>query len=115
MRIVEAALARIREVERPSSPKTRSLRPRNGPSFAPSATTVRSPVRGSNDSSPRWCVRRLNAALNQVTVMPEVVEQFRVNGAVAVQGTPEQAAERSPGDIKRFREIVVKAKIPQVD
>jgi tripartite-type tricarboxylate transporter receptor subunit TctC len=66
-------------------------------------------------ATPPEVVRRLNAALNQVTSMPEVVEQFRINGAVAVQSTPEQAAERYLGDIGRYRDIVVRAKIPLVD
>jgi len=65
--------------------------------------------------TPPDVVRELNAALNQVTAMPEVIEQFRQNGAVAVQSTPEQATARYLGDIAKYREIVVKAKIPPVD
>ena len=60
-------------------------------------------------------VRKLNAALNGVVTMPEVVAQFRANGAAAVQSTPEEANRRYAGDIARFRDIVVKAKIPPVD
>ena len=66
-------------------------------------------------STPPEVVRKLNAALNQVTAAPEVVEQFRQNGAVAVQSTPEQATARYLGDIAKYRDIVVKAKIPPVD
>ena len=65
--------------------------------------------------TPSDIVRKLNAALNQVTAMPEVVEQFRQNSAVAVQSTPEQATARYLGDIAKYRDIVVKAKIPPVD
>ena len=66
-------------------------------------------------ATPADVVRRLNAALNQVTALPETIDQFRQNGAVAVQSTPEQATARYLGDIARFRDVVVKAKIPQVD
>jgi len=65
--------------------------------------------------TPADVVRKLNAALNQVTAMPDVLDQFRVNGAAVVHGTAEQAAERYLGDIARYREIVMKAKIPAVD
>ena len=60
-------------------------------------------------------VRKLNAALNTVTAMPDVVAQFRTNGAVAVQSTPEEALRRYQGDVAKFRDIVQRAKIPPVD
>jgi tripartite-type tricarboxylate transporter receptor subunit TctC len=65
--------------------------------------------------TPPDIVRKLNAALDQVTALPEVVEQFRQNSAVAVQSTPEQATARYLGDIAKYRDIVIKAKIPPVD
>ena len=65
--------------------------------------------------TPADVVRKLNAALNAVSAMPEVVAQFRQNGATAVQGTPDDAARRYEADIARVRDIVVKAKIPPVD
>jgi tripartite-type tricarboxylate transporter receptor subunit TctC len=66
-------------------------------------------------ATPADVVSKLNAALNAVTAMPEVVDQFRQNGASAVQSTPEAAAQRYLGDIARYRDIVVRAKIPPVD
>jgi tripartite-type tricarboxylate transporter receptor subunit TctC len=66
-------------------------------------------------ATPAQVVRKLNAALNAVTAMPEVVAQFRANGASAVQSTPEAATQRYLGDIARYRDIVVRAKIPPVD
>jgi tripartite-type tricarboxylate transporter receptor subunit TctC len=60
-------------------------------------------------------VRKLNAALNTVTATPDVVAQFRTNGAVAVQSTPEEALRRYQGDVAKFRDIVQRAKIPPVD
>lgn len=65
--------------------------------------------------TPPDVLRKLNAALNQVTAMPEVVEQFRQNSAVAVQSTPEQAMARYVGDITKYRDIVQRAKITPVD
>jgi tripartite-type tricarboxylate transporter receptor subunit TctC len=65
--------------------------------------------------TPPDVVRKLNAALNTVTAMPDVVAQFRSNGAVAVQSTPEEALRRYQGDITKYRDIVQRAKIPPVD
>ena len=65
--------------------------------------------------TPADVVRKLNAALDRVTAMPEVAEQFRQNGAVAVQSTPEQATARYLGDIAKYRDVVTKANIPPVD
>ncbi len=65
--------------------------------------------------TPPEIVRRLSTAFNAVTAMPEVVAQFRQNGATAVQRTPEESARRYDGDIARYREIVEKAKIPPAD
>ena len=66
-------------------------------------------------ATPPDVVRKLNAALNAVTAMPDVVTQFRNNGASAVQSTPEAAAQRYLGDIARYRDIVERARIPPVD
>ena len=59
--------------------------------------------------------RRLNAALNAVAAMPDVVAQFRTNGATAVQSTLEGAAQRYLGDIAKYKAIVDSAHIPPVD
>jgi len=58
---------------------------------------------------------KLNAAFNAITAMPEVIAQFRVQGATATQSTPEDAVRKYQGDIARYRDIVVKAKIPPAD
>jgi len=64
---------------------------------------------------PRDIVAKLNATLNAITVVPEVVEQFAKAGATAVQRSPEDAARQYDGDIARYRETVVQAKIPPAD
>jgi tripartite-type tricarboxylate transporter receptor subunit TctC len=79
--------------------------------FAATSDAVRKP----RSKKTRSIVRKLNAALNTVTAMPDVVAQFRTNGAVAVQSTPEEALRRYQGDIAKFRDIVQRAKIPPVD
>lgn len=66
-------------------------------------------------ATPRDIVAKLNAALNAITSTPEVIAQFRQQGATATQSTPEDAARKYDGDIARYRDIVVKAKIPPVD
>jgi len=66
-------------------------------------------------ATPREIVAKLNAALNAITATPEVIAQFRQQGATAVQSTPEDAARQYDGDIARYRDTVVKAKIPPAD
>ncbi len=66
-------------------------------------------------ATPRDVVAKLNAALNAITSTPEVIAQFRQQGATAVQSAPDDAARKYDGDIARYRDIVVKAKIPPAD
>jgi len=66
-------------------------------------------------ATPADIVARLNAALNVITANPEVVAQFRQQGATAVQSTPQEAARKYQGDIARYKDIVVKAQIPPAD
>ena len=65
--------------------------------------------------TPPDVVRRLNAAFNAVSAMPDVVERFRALGATATQKTPEDASRQYLGDIARIKDIVQKAGIPQAD
>lgn len=65
--------------------------------------------------TPPDAIRKLNAAFNTVAAMPEVVERFRSLGATATQKTPEEASRQYLGDIARLKDIVQKAKIPQID
>jgi len=65
--------------------------------------------------TPPAVVAKLAAALNTITAAPEVVAQFRQQGAIAVQSTPEDAARRYQGDIARYKDTVVRAKIPPAD
>jgi len=66
-------------------------------------------------ATPADIVARLNAALNVITANPDVVAQFRQQGATAVQSTPQEAARKYQGDIARYKDIVVKAQIPPAD
>lgn len=65
--------------------------------------------------TPPDVIRKLNAAFNTVSVMPEVVKRFRSLGATATQKTPEEASRQYLGDIARLKDVVQKAKIPQLD
>jgi tripartite-type tricarboxylate transporter receptor subunit TctC len=60
-------------------------------------------------------VAKLAGALNAITATPEVVAQFRQQGAIAVQSTPDDAARKYHGDIARYKDIVARAKIPPAD
>jgi len=65
--------------------------------------------------TPADIVRRLNTALGTVAAMPDVVAQFRSNGATAVHTTPEEALRRYQADIAGYRDIVERAHIPPAD
>jgi tripartite-type tricarboxylate transporter receptor subunit TctC len=60
-------------------------------------------------------VRRLNAVFNEVSALPEVVERFRSLGATATQKSVEEANRQYQGDIARIKDVVQKAKVPQLD
>ncbi len=66
-------------------------------------------------ATPPEVVRKLNATLNGIAAAPEVVAQFRANGATAVQSTPEDAQRRYDADIAKYREIVERARISPAD
>lgn len=65
--------------------------------------------------TPPEIVNKLNAALNVVTSMHDVVAQFRNLGAVAVQHSPQESESRYLRDVARMKDIVVRAKIPPAD
>jgi tripartite-type tricarboxylate transporter receptor subunit TctC len=65
--------------------------------------------------TPPEIVRRLNAAFNGITAIPEVVEQFRVLGAAATQKTPDEAVAIYRRDIARMKDVVTRAGIPQME
>jgi len=99
--------------------------PRRDPDLPDVPTTAEAGLPGFTYSSffgayvpaatPTEVVGRLNAALNAITANPEVVAQFRQQGAIATQSTPEDAARKYQGDIARYRDIVARAKIPPAD
>ena len=66
-------------------------------------------------TTPADVVGKLNRELNRITAMPDVVAQFRTNGATAVQSSPDEAVRRYLGDIAKFREAVERGNIPAVD
>lgn len=66
-------------------------------------------------ATPADIVDKLNAAINTVTAMPDIVAQFRANSATAVQSTPDEAQKRYQGDIAKYKAIVESAHIQTVD
>jgi tripartite-type tricarboxylate transporter receptor subunit TctC len=66
-------------------------------------------------ATPADVVAKLAAALNTITAAPEVIAQFRQQGAIAVQSTPDAASRKYQADIARYKDIVAKAKIPPAD
>ena len=65
--------------------------------------------------TPPDVVRKLNAAFNEVSAMPEIAAQFRNLGAAATQKTPDEAAVIYRRDIARMKDVVSRAGIPQME
>ena len=65
--------------------------------------------------TPPDIVRKLNAALNTVSALPEVAEGFRKLGAAATQKTPDEAAAIYRRDIARMKDVVTRAGIAQME
>lgn len=65
--------------------------------------------------TPPEIMRKMNATLNTVTRMPEVIEALRKGGAEPVQRSLEEAQERYLGDIRKYRETVSRAGIQTLD
>lgn len=65
--------------------------------------------------TPPEVVAKLNAAINAITVRPEMAKALRDGGAEPVQMSPEDAMQRYRGEIAKFKDTVARAKIPTLD
>ena len=65
-------------------------------------------IRGSGACD---CIDRLNKALNDVLVEPEVVERFESHGARTEPGSANALAQRMKEDLDRWRRVVAQAEI----
>jgi 2-methylaconitate cis-trans-isomerase PrpF/tripartite-type tricarboxylate transporter receptor subunit TctC len=61
--------------------------------------------------TPAAAIERLNRALNEVLVEPEVAERLESHGARSEPGGPEALAQRMQKDLNRWRQVVAQAKI----
>jgi 2-methylaconitate cis-trans-isomerase PrpF/tripartite-type tricarboxylate transporter receptor subunit TctC len=61
--------------------------------------------------TPPAVIGRLNRALNQVLVDPDVVERFESHGARTEPGTADALARRMQNDLSRWRQVVAEARI----
>jgi tripartite-type tricarboxylate transporter receptor subunit TctC len=65
--------------------------------------------------TPPRVVERLNAAINQITRQPEVIDALARGGAQAVQMSPADSVARYRDEILRLRDLVAKAGIAYLD
>ena len=65
--------------------------------------------------TPPEIVAKLNATVNAITARPEVIKALRDGGAEPVQQTPEDAMRRYRSEIAKFKDTVLRAKIPTLD
>ena len=56
--------------------------------------------------TPREVVMRLNAVTNKAVQMPDVREKFAAQGAETLQGTPEQVAAYTKGEVAKWAKVV---------
>lgn len=62
--------------------------------------------------TPAAVVRRLNAELNRIVVMPDVAARFAALGAEPVTATPEAFAELFRGQMATWKDVATRARIP---
>jgi tripartite-type tricarboxylate transporter receptor subunit TctC len=56
--------------------------------------------------TPTPVIARLNAAANSVLKMPDLIEQFRLQGYEPVGGTPEEATAWIKAEVARWTEVI---------
>ena len=66
-------------------------------------------------NTPPAIVNKLNAAMNDVLKIPEVVEQLKKLGVEIDPRTPEDFAKQYTDEIAQWKETVAKGNIPQMD
>jgi tripartite-type tricarboxylate transporter receptor subunit TctC len=62
--------------------------------------------------TPGAVVRRLNAELNRIVVMPDVAARFATLGAEPVTTTPEAFGELYRSQVERWKDVATRARIP---
>jgi tripartite-type tricarboxylate transporter receptor subunit TctC len=62
--------------------------------------------------TPPAVVRRLNTELNRIVFMPDVAARFANLGAEPVAATPEAFGELFRGQVARWKDVAMRAKIP---
>jgi tripartite-type tricarboxylate transporter receptor subunit TctC len=66
-------------------------------------------------NTPESVKRKLNSALNEVTMKPEVIATFRLGGAEPVQRSIEDSTSRYLDEIRRLKELAIKVGISTLD
>jgi len=65
--------------------------------------------------TPAGVVRRLNAEINRVTATPEITRSFLEMGMVPSNKTVETCTRQYLDDLAKWKDVVVRAKIPMTD
>lgn len=68
---------------------------------------------GAPKGTPKEVINTMNKAMHDVLAMPDVKEQFAKVGVVAHASSPDELMSRLKGDIKKWNDVIDKAKIPK--
>ena len=69
---------------------------------------------GSRTGTPQPVIDTLNKAIREVLAMPEVIKQYNEVGIAARPSTPEELRARLVADIKKWSQVIERAKIPKL-
>jgi tripartite-type tricarboxylate transporter receptor subunit TctC len=68
---------------------------------------------GVPKGTPKDIIDTLNKAIHDIMAIPQVKEQYAKVGVVAQASTPGELMARLTGDIKKWNDVIDKAKIPR--
>jgi tripartite-type tricarboxylate transporter receptor subunit TctC len=64
--------------------------------------------------TPQPIIATLNKAIREVLAMPDIVKRYREVGITARASSPEEVSKRFVADVKKWSEVIERAKIPRL-
>jgi putative tricarboxylic transport membrane protein len=69
---------------------------------------------GAPRGTPQPIIDTLNKAIREVLAMPDVIKRYQEVGITARASTPEEVSKRLVADIKKWSDVIERAKIPKL-
>jgi len=69
---------------------------------------------GAPKGTPQPIIATLNKAISEVLAMPDIVKRYREVGITARASSPQDVSKRFVADVKKWSEVIERAKIPRL-